>query len=60
MKKKKYFLDQSPSRLPRWVHVVRKTRAENSHAWATLTSLKNVHSLCSVVYTVVIMCDFGF
>jgi hypothetical protein len=30
------------------------------HAKSYLTSLKNVHSLCSVVYTVVIMCDFGF
>ncbi len=37
--KKNYFLDQSPSRLPRWVHVVRKTRAKNSHAWAPLRIL---------------------
>ncbi len=34
--KKMFFLYQSRSRLPRWVHVVQKTRAKNSHAWAPL------------------------
>jgi hypothetical protein len=33
---KNVFFYQSPSRLPRWVHEVRKTRAKNSHAWAPL------------------------
>jgi hypothetical protein len=27
---------QSISHLPRWVHLVQKTRAKNSHAWAPL------------------------
>jgi hypothetical protein len=33
---KMFYLDQSPSRLPRWVHVVQKMRAKISHAWAPL------------------------
>jgi hypothetical protein len=31
-----HFLVQSPSYIPRWVHLVYKTRAKNCHAWATL------------------------
>jgi hypothetical protein len=34
--KKMAFLVQSPSHLPRWVHLVQKTQAKNSHAWAPL------------------------
>ncbi len=34
--KKIYFLVQSPSQLPRWVHLVQKKQAKNSHAWAPL------------------------
>ncbi len=37
----KFFFYQSPSRFPRWVHVVRKTRAKNSHAWAPLRTSKH-------------------
>ncbi len=33
---KNQFFPQSPSHLPRWVHLVQKTRAKNSHAWAPL------------------------
>jgi hypothetical protein len=36
--KKFDFFHQSPTHIPRWVHLVQKTRAKNSHAWAPLTS----------------------
>jgi hypothetical protein len=36
--KKMFFLVLFPSPLPRWVRLVQKTRAKNSHAWAPLTS----------------------
>jgi hypothetical protein len=39
--KKKKFLVQSPSRLSRWVRLVQKTRANNSHAWAPLMRIQN-------------------
>jgi hypothetical protein len=32
--KKMDFLVQFPSHLPRWGHLVQKTRAKNSHVWA--------------------------
>ncbi len=32
--KKMDFLVQSLSHIPRWVRLVQKTRAKNSHAWA--------------------------
>jgi hypothetical protein len=41
MIKKCFFFYQSPSRLPRWVHVVQKTRAKISHAWAPLSETKD-------------------
>jgi hypothetical protein len=45
--KKVFFLDQSQSRLPRWVHVVQKTRAKNSHAWAPLSlTIMLVPTIC--------------
>jgi len=34
--KKFNFFHQSPTHIPRWVHLVQKTRAKNSHAWAPL------------------------
>jgi hypothetical protein len=34
--KKFDFFHQSPTHIPRWVHLVQKTRAKNSHAWAPL------------------------
>jgi len=34
--KKNFFLVLFPSPLPRWVRLVQKTRAKNSHAWAPL------------------------
>ncbi len=34
-KKFDFFLE-SLSHIPRWVHLVQKTRAKNSHAWAPL------------------------
>jgi hypothetical protein len=34
--KKIKFFPQSLGHLPRWVHLVQKTRAKNSHAWAPL------------------------
>jgi hypothetical protein len=34
--KKFDFFHQSLSHIPRWVHLVQKTRAKNSHAWAPL------------------------
>jgi len=34
--KKIKFFSQFLSHLPRWVHLVQKTRAKNSHAWAPL------------------------
>ncbi len=34
--KKFDFFPQSLSHIPRWVHLVEKTRAKNSHAWAPL------------------------
>jgi hypothetical protein len=37
MLKKKIFLVLFPSPLPRWVRLVQKTRAKNSHAWAPLS-----------------------
>ncbi len=36
MLKKNIFLGLFPSPLPRWVRLVQKTRAKNSHAWAPL------------------------
>ncbi len=41
---KMFFFYQSPSRLPRWVHVVQKTRSKNYHAWAPLTTMLQVSS----------------
>jgi hypothetical protein len=35
--KKMDFLVQSLSHIPRWVRLVQKTRAKNSHAWAPLS-----------------------
>ncbi len=37
--KKFDFFPQSPTHIPRWVHLVQKTRAKNSHAWAPLKGL---------------------
>ncbi len=34
--KKFDFFPQSLRHIPRWVHLVQKTRAKNSHAWAPL------------------------
>ncbi len=34
--KKFDFFPQSLTHIPRWVHLVQKTRAKNSHAWAPL------------------------
>jgi hypothetical protein len=34
--KKNFFLVLFPSPLPRWVRLMQKTRAKNSHAWAPL------------------------
>ena len=34
--KKFDFFPQSPTHIPRWVYLVQKTRAKNSHAWAPL------------------------
>ncbi len=34
------FFPQSLSHIPRWVHLVQKTRAKNSHAWAPLSMVK--------------------
>ena len=34
--KKFDFFPQSISHIPRWVHLVQKTQAKNSHAWAPL------------------------
>jgi hypothetical protein len=51
--KKIKFLSQSLSYLPRWVYLVQKTRAKNSHAWAPLNmeldlqSLFGLHSTCT-------------
>jgi hypothetical protein len=36
--KKIRFFPQSLSHIPKWVHLVQKTRAKNSHAWAPLMS----------------------
>jgi hypothetical protein len=38
--KKIFFLVLFPSPLPRWVRLVQKTRAKNSHAWAPLRSFR--------------------
>ncbi len=38
--KKFDFFPQSPTHIPRWVHLVQKTRAKNSHAWAPLISIR--------------------
>ncbi len=38
--KKFDFFPQSLSHIPRWVHLVQKTRAKNSHAWAPLRVLR--------------------
>ncbi len=35
--KKFDFFPQSPTHIPRWVHLVQKTRAKNSYAWAPLS-----------------------
>ncbi len=35
--KKFDFFTQSLTHIPRWVHLVQKTRAKNSHAWAPLS-----------------------
>jgi hypothetical protein len=40
--KKFDFFPQSLSHMPRWVHLVQKTRAKNSHAWAPLRKLCRV------------------
>jgi hypothetical protein len=39
--KKCFFLVQSLSHLPRWVHLVQKSRAKNSHAWSPLRVVQN-------------------
>ncbi len=33
------FFSQTLSHIPRWVRLVQKTRAKNSHAWAPLKGL---------------------
>jgi hypothetical protein len=44
--KKIDFLVQSLSHIPRWVRLVQKTRAKNSHAWAPLTNSRNSAVVC--------------
>jgi hypothetical protein len=39
--KKFDFFPQSPTHIPRWVHLVQKTRAKKSHAWAPLKVVGN-------------------
>jgi hypothetical protein len=39
--KKIFFWVSFPSPLPRWIHLVQKTRAKNSHAWAPLKVRKH-------------------
>jgi hypothetical protein len=36
--KKFLFFFYFPSHIPKWVRLVQKTRAKNSHAWAPLTA----------------------
>ncbi len=43
--KKFDFFPQSLSRIPRWVHLVQKTRTKNSHAWAPLNMELDLKSL---------------
>jgi hypothetical protein len=38
--KKFDFFPQSLGHIPRWVHLVQKTRAKNSHAWAPLRKFR--------------------
>ncbi len=38
IEKKFDFFPQSLTHIPRWVHLVQKTRAKNSHAWAPLNT----------------------
>jgi hypothetical protein len=47
--KKFDFFPQSLSHIPRWVHLVQKTRAKNSHAWAPLTRPPVVRETLSTV-----------
>jgi hypothetical protein len=42
--KKFDFFPQSLSHIPRWVLLVQKTRAKNSHAWAPLSKLSIAQS----------------
>jgi hypothetical protein len=43
--KKFDFFPQSLSLIPRWVHLMQKTRAKNSHAWAPLKGLSHLMDL---------------
>ncbi len=45
--KKKFFWVLFPSPLPRWVRLVQKTQAKNSHAGAPLTHVFNKKGLIS-------------
>jgi hypothetical protein len=47
--KKFDFFPQSLTHIPRWVHLVQKTRAKNSHAWAPLT--ETVYCAVCVVFS---------
>ncbi len=43
----KIFFPQSLSCIPRWVRLVQKTRAKNSHAWAPLMQKYKLLTQCS-------------
>ncbi len=47
--KKFDFFPQSLSHIPRWVHLVQKTRAKNSHAWAPLRSIAELRAFYGYV-----------
>ncbi len=61
--KKFDFFHQSPTHIPRWVHLVQKTRAKNSHAWAPLKVPKRENFslwVCDLDLDIPIwVCDLG-
>ena len=59
--KKFDFFPQSLTHIPRWVHLVQKTQAKNSHAWAPLKVPKyeNFSSAFFALSEPTWVCDLG-
>jgi hypothetical protein len=57
--KKKFFV-LFPSPLPRWVRLVQKTRAKNSHAWAPLKVPNHEIFGEKVVYAIKVYLGWNF